>query len=224
MGGNLVKGQRSFHLPAGAKKGSLILENDSDQDFHDLIMHLNDASWDTPELRKIYVHKMSPKENTIAEEKISVVGGDLSSDEHPRWSNENRIKPGERLKVEFWLNDELGDKAFLTVTPTDKRGGIIVGGSEKPPEDVTAFDKIKELLDFLSKLKSLASSLGLLSMADHPEMSKASTGLLAAAVLNKDMPLSKKTKRELEMLEQEIEHLSERLLAAIEAGGGGRKA
>ena len=66
MGGNLIKGQRSFHLPKGAKKGSSILENDSDEDFHDLIMHLNDASWDTPEFRKIYVHKMSPKENTIA--------------------------------------------------------------------------------------------------------------------------------------------------------------
>ena len=214
MDGNLIKGQRSFHLPEGAKKGSIILENDSDEDFHDLIMHLNDASWDTPEFRKIYVHKMSPKENTIAKEQISVVGG-----EHPKWSNSDRIKPGERLKVEFWLNDELGDKAFLTVTPTDKRGGVIIGGSEKPPEDVTPYDKLMELIDFISKLKSIVSSLGLLSAAKEESASEGAATLLATAAVEDGREISKASIKELKMLERDAELLSERLLTVLEAGG-----
>ena len=219
MDGNLIKGQRSFHLAEGAKKGSIILENDSDEDFHDLIMHLNDASWDTPEFRKIYVHKMSPKENTIAKEQISVVGGDLTSDEHPKWSNSDRIKPGERLKVEFWLNDELGDKAFLTVTPTDKRGGVIIGGSEKPPEDVTPYDKLMELIDFISKLKSIVSSLGLLSAAKEESASEGAATLLATAAVEDGREISKASIKELKMLERDAELLSERLLTVLEAGG-----
>ena len=165
-------------MPEGTKKGSIVLENDSDEDSHDLNMRLNDASWDTPEFRKICIYKMSPKENTIAKEQISVIGGDLTSDEHPKWSNSDRTKPGERLKVEFWRNDELDDKAFLTVTPSDRRGGVIIGGSEKPPEDGTLFDK---LIDVILKAKSIVSSLARMSALKEDSASQGAATLLAMA-------------------------------------------
>ena len=92
------------------------------------------------------------------------------------------------MKVEFWLNDELDDKAFLTVTPSDRRGGVIIGGSEKPPEDGTLFDK---LIDVILKAKSIVSSLARMSAVKEDSASQGAATLLAMAAVEDGRAISK---------------------------------
>ena len=215
MASELIKGQKSFPLPEGQDGFVLTMENNTDQDFHDLLIHVNDGSWDTPEFTKIYVHKMKPNGNEIAEEKISVVGGDLTSREHPKWSKKNRIKPGEKFQVEFKLNDTLGEKAHVTVTPTDAGGRVIIGGDDEHPEHITAFDKIMELLNIISKIKSLVSSLGLISAKSDTVMDDASAFLIGMALKSDDVELTKRTRAELAAFEVEVADLSRRFAACL---------
>ncbi|MEO0449761.1 MAG: hypothetical protein AAFZ74_05570 [Pseudomonadota bacterium] len=215
MASELIKGQKTFRLSEGTDRFSLTMQNDTDQDCHDLILLVNDTSWDTPEFTKIRVHKMKPSGSEIDVEDISVVGGDLTSREHPKWSRKNRIKPGEKFQVKFDLNDELGEDAFVTISPTDAGGRVIVGGEDKPPKIDTALDRLLELINIISKIKGLVSSLGLISSKSDGPADEAAELLLGMILKSDDIEMSKKTLSELAMIDVEVAALSRRLATVL---------
>ena len=220
-----LSGQKTSSLPKGARKGSVIYQNNTEQPFYDLMIHVNDDSWDTPEFTKIRIlkHRKNKKGKT-KKRLISVVGGDLTESEHPKFDRRNPVNPGEKFEVRFWLNDEVGDKAHITVTPTDRGGGVIVDGFETGHHDVTARDQLLELIEFLS---TTAGSLGALAPAadskeldsKEPPASRPRIGMLSRSEALRSLTLDRETRTELARIGTQAEELAAQAIALVEADG-----
>lgn len=216
-----ITGFKESPLSKGATGGRALFENDSTSDIYDMRIHVNDDSWNTPEFKKIKIRKLAENDGELQWVVVSVLGGDLSESEHVRFQD-RPIERGEIFKIEFDLNDKIGDKGHVAFTPTDEEERDILNGDDAHEhEDISIWDKIWDLISILGKLASFANSARSVAGVAAEDRSATgqfavSSGLTELAKSVGSMKLDRRSARDLEGIETEAQELLTRALKVVE--------
>lgn len=204
----LIKGPKSLPLSKDAPGSIGTYKNATKHPFHDMKIHVNDDSWDTPEFKRIKITKNGSH--------VSSTGGDLSEDEHLRF-HPNVINPGEEFEIDAEFNDNVGDKAHLYIVPTAAGGKDITGDDSGTHEDITIWDKLMEWLEVIISLVKAAQKL--VALADAKPFARDVLALASARVLTvalREAPVDDKTSRDLIEIDKDLRKTADQLIAFTE--------